>query len=682
MKSSPQDPIQRPRGRRNPLLRSDFSGSGKTGRREQVAAEGQEGAKSRVRPRPPLSKTRQHGAAPENAFTVAPESAQDVSTARSVPNNGGSGAAETQTKKLILQRGPRAELLPAAIDQLWQANPLQKLLPIDWGAITQALSTLSARSMANPLHTTTVATNLSLKLWRESAETWISAASGWWGLAPQSQEKGPRTESDRRFDAPEWEQHPFFRLLKQSYLAISDQLLEEAGRDTLDPAERLRLMFHVRQLVDATSPTLFLPTNPAALRRAFETGGGSVADGVRHLIADLREGRLSMTDTEAFAPGKNLALTEGKVIYRNRLIELIQYAPLTNQTYAVPLLFIPPWINKFYILDLQPKNSLVRFLLDQGFSVFMISWKNPDASMEDITFDDYMTDGPLAASNVVREITGAEHLNPIGYCIGGTLLAMTLAYLAASRDDRFGPATFMVSLQDFSEVGDTAVFMDEPQIEFMERRMLERGYLDSSDMANMFNLLRSNDLIWNTVINNYLMGNKPPAFDLLYWNNDGTRMAQRAHSFYLHNTYLENNLIEPGKLSLLGQPIDLRRIRQDVYAIGAEKDHIVPWRSAWRIAQLTSAKTRFVLAASGHIAGMINPPSKGKGSHWTNETDGAAFETPEAWLAGAQKHDGSWWADWAKWLEARSGRKTTAMTVGSAAHPPIGDAPGTYVLEK
>ena len=297
--------------------------------------------------------------------------------------------------------------------------------------------------------------------------------------------------------------------------------------------------------------------------QAWETGGGSVADGLRNLLDDLRQGRLSMTDTAAFAPGKNLATTPGKVVYRNRLIELINYAPMTPQTYALPLLFIPPWINKFYVLDLQPKNSLVRFLLEEGFSVFMISWKNPDASMEAITFEDYMTDGPLAASDVVREITGAERINPVGYCIGGTLLAMTLAYLAARRDDRFGAATFMVSLLDFSEVGDTAVFIDEPQIAYMEQQMLERGYLDSRGMSDMFNLLRANDLIWNTVINNYLMGNKPPAFDLLYWNNDGTRMARAAHSFYVRNTYLENNLITPGKISLLGQEIDLRRIRQD-----------------------------------------------------------------------------------------------------------------------
>jgi polyhydroxyalkanoate synthase len=311
----------------------------------------------------------------------------------------------------------------------------------------------------------------------------------------------------------------------------------------------------------------------------------------------------------------------------------------------------------------------------------MISWKNPDASMEAITFEDYMTDGPLAASDVVREITGAERINPVGYCIGGTLLAMTLAYLAARRDERFGAATFMVSLLDFSEVGDTAVFIDEPQIAYMEQQMLERGYLDSRRMSDMFNLLRANDLIWNTVINNYLMGNKPPAFDLLYWNNDGTRMARAAHSFYVRNTYLENNLITPGKISLLGQEIDLRRIHQDIYAVGAEKDHIVPWRSAWRIAQLTSAQAHFVLAASGHIAGMINPPSKGKGGYWTNDILSAPA-TADAWLAGAQKHDGSWWTDLAGWLGTRSGERIPASPVGSAAHPPIGDAPGTYVLEK
>src|SRR6266852_4699899 len=301
--------------------------------------------------------------------------------------------------------------------------------------------------------------------------------------------------------------------------------------------------------------------------------------------------------------------------------------------------------------------------------------------MESISLEDYMTEGQLAAREIAREITGAQRVNPIGYCIGGTLLAATLAYLAVARDRRFGPATFMVSLLDFSEVGDTAVFMDEPQVAYVEQRMLERGYLDSRHMANMFNLLRANDLIWSTVVNNYLMGNRPPAFDLLYWNSDGTRMAPADHSFYLRNTYLENNFIKPGKVCLLDRSIDLSRIATEVYAVGAEKDHIVPWRSAWRIARVTRAQTRFVLAASGHIAGMINPPSRGKGGHWTNDTLPPPTTT-EDWLAGAEKHDGSWWSDWTKWRAARSGKRIQAPAVGSAAYPAVCDAPGSYVLEK
>jgi polyhydroxyalkanoate synthase len=575
---------------------------------------------------------------------------------------------------------PVATAAVAVIDLLWAAHPLSKLLPIDWGGISRALTEVSLRAIVDPAHALMAAADLSLRLSQETVETWIRIMLRWLEETPPGETLPSGGEADRRFDAPEWEQHPFFRLLKQGYLTIADWLLREAEAGDLRPADRQRLAFHLRQLVDATSPTLFLPTNPAALRKALETGGASVADGLRHLLADLRAGRLSITDTDAFAPGRNLALTPGKVVHRSRLIELIQYAPVTEQAHAAPLLFVPPWINKFYILDLQPKNSLVRFLLEQGFSVFMISWKNPDAGMESISFEDYMTEGPLAASEIAREITGAQRVNPIGYCIGGTLLAATLAYLAAARDRRFGPATFMVSLLDFSEVGDTAVFMDEPQVAYVEQQMLERGYLDSRHMANMFNLLRANDLIWSTVVNNYLMGNRPPAFDLLYWNSDGTRMARAAHSFYLRNTYLENNFIKPGKVSLLGRPIDLSRIAAELYAVGAEKDHIVPWRSAWRIARLTRAKTRFVLAASGHIAGMINPPAKGKGGYWTNDAD-TKPETAEEWLAGALRHEGSWWTDWTAWLAARSGQKRPAPAIGSAVHPPLCEAPGTYVLE-
>jgi polyhydroxyalkanoate synthase subunit PhaC len=344
------------------------------------------------------------------------------------------------------------------------------------------------------------------------------------------------------------------------------------------------------------------------------------------------------------------------------------------------LLILPPWINKYYIMDMQPKNSMVAFLVRQGFTVFMVSWKNPDAAMEDTAIEDYVDLGPLQASNVVREITDSETVNVMGYCIGGTLLSMTLALLAARGDRRFGSVTFMVSLQDFSRVGDTAVFMDDSSVDFVEQQMMERGYLDSREMANMFNLLRSNDLIWSNVVNNYLLGQKPPAFDLLYWNSDGTRMARAAHSWYLRNTYLENNLIVPGKIELLGEKLDLGSIRQDVYAVGAEKDHIVPWQAAWRVTQLVGGNVRFVLASSGHIAGIINPPG-GKGTYWVVEPP-ARFESSEAWRENAAKHDGSWWMDWSAWLSERSGGLGAPPGMGSATYLPLGSAPGSYVLER
>ena len=499
-------------------------------------------------------------------------------------------------------------------------------------------------------------------------------------MSGMSAEPGQRA-GDKRFEAPEWHTNPVYRTLKDMYLLASDFLLKQGEAEDLDPAERERLSFHLQQFVNATSPTLLLLSNPAAVRRMMETGGASLADGARNLMNDLKEGRLTMVDPTAFAPGRNLATTPGKVVFRNRLIELIQYTPQTEQTYAVPLLFIPPWINKYYILDMQPKNSFVRYLVEQGFSVFVISWKNPDAAMEELTFEDYMRDGLLAASEVAREITGSKTVNPIGYCIGGTLLVLTLAYLAAKGDQRFGTATFMVSMQDYAKVGETAIFMGEPAIDFIEQQMMERGYLDSREMANMFSLLRSNDLIWANVVNNYLMGNPPPAFDLLYWNSDGTRMARAAHSWYLRNTYVENNLIKPGHIVLMDEPIDLGRITQDIYAVGAENDHIVPWYAAWRITQLVGGKVRFVMASSGHIAGIINPVASKKGAYWVDET-GRPAATPEEWLERAERHEGSWWTDWIAWLGERSGEKVKAPAVGSKRHPPITDAPGTYVLEK
>ena len=569
-----------------------------------------------------------------------------------------------------------------AVDQLWNANPLRNVLPIDWAEITRALQTLWAREMSDPARAAQRAAEHSRRLFEATMEVWTDAAARFWGLPRQEEEK-EEGKPDKRFSAPEWEGNPYYQTLKETYLLASEYLLKEAEEtDGQDTEEQRRLKFHLKQFVDAMAPANFLLTNPAALRRIVETGGASLAEGTRNLLNDLKEGRLSMTDYTAFQPGENLAITPGKVVYRNELIELIQYEPKTEQTYEVPLLWIPPWINKYYILDLQPKNSFARYMVEQGFTLFTISWKNPDASMEDTSFEDYMTLGPLAAAEVVREITGSETVNPMGYCIGGTLLSMTLPYLEATGQNFFGPATFIVALQDFSEVGDTAVFIDEPQVDFIEQQMMERGYLDSRALSNMFNLLRSNDLIWSNVVNNYLLGQKPPAFDLLYWNSDGTRMAREAHSFYLRNTYRENNLVKPGKIKLKGRPIDLGRIEQEIYAVGAQRDHIVPWQSAWKICKLASGDARFVLTSSGHIAGIINPPSKGKGNFWVTDGLANSFSSAEGWFGNATKHDGSWWADWVEWLGARCGEKAQPPRMGSEKHPPIEDAPGSYVLEK
>ena len=563
-------------------------------------------------------------------------------------------------------------------DDALNANPLRQVIPVDWAEIARALRTVWLRAISRPERTMAAAADFNMRQGQATMDTWNEAWQRWCGLA----RPGPEASggADKRFAAPEWQDNPVYRTLKELYLLASDWLLCQASEaEDLCPAERQRLDFHLRQFVDAMSPTLLLVSNPVALRRVVETGGASLAAGMRNLMHDLKEGRLSMVDAEAFAPGRNLALSPGKVVYRNKLIELIQYEPKSETVHRVPLLILPPWINKYYLLDLQPKNSMVRHLVEQGFTVFMVSWRNPDASMEGTTIEDYVDLGPLAASDVVREITGSPTVNVMGYCIAGTLLAMTLAWLAAKGDDRFGAVTFMVSLQDFSKVGDTAVFLGEPTVDFIEQQMLERGYLDSRELSDMFSLLRSNDLIWANVVNNYLLGQKPPAFDLLYWNSDGTRMARAAHGWYLRNTYVENNLVQPGKVHLKGEALDLGRIRRDIYAVGAEKDHIVPWDAAFRITQLTGGKVHFVLASSGHIAGIINPPG-GKGTYWTNK-DGHA-DTPERWRAAAQRHDGSWWTDWFAWLAAHSGEKVEPPSMGSEAYPPLQDAPGSYVLEK
>ena len=568
-----------------------------------------------------------------------------------------------------------------SIDGMWNANPLREVVPVDWAEIVRSLRTVWIRSLSDPERAVASFGELNARLVQSAMEIWGEAARKWAGVAGADAPRGTAAAAgDKRFAAPEWQGNPLYRTLKEIYLLASDWLLKQDEFGDMDEAEQRRLQFHLRQFVDAMSPTLLLTSNPEVLRRAIETGGSSLADGARNLAQDLKQGRLSMADTTAFAPGENLAVTPGNVVHRNRLMELIQYEPQTTTVHKIPLLILPPWINKYYILDLQPKNSLIRYLVEQGFTVFVISWKNPDASMENTTIEDYMDLGPLEASDVIRDITGSDTVNVMGYCIGGTLLALVLAYLAAKQDRRFGSATFIVSLLDFSRVGDTAVFIGEESVDFIEEQMMERGYLGGREMSNMFNLLRSNDLIWANVINNYLLGQKPPAFDLLYWNADSTRMARAAHSWYLRNTYKENNLIQPGRITLKGEKIDLGRIVQPVYAVGAEKDHIVPWDAAWRITQLLGENVRFVLVSSGHIAGIINPPG-GKGTYWTTKSNKEAVSAEE-WRKTATRYDGSWWTDWAAWLAEHSGAKRKLPFHGGDSHPSLQRAPGSYVLEK
>jgi len=388
-----------------------------------------------------------------------------------------------------------------------------------------------------------------------------------------------------------------------------------------------------------------------------------------------------MTDETAFTLGQNIAVSPGKVVYQNDLMQLIQYAPSTEKVFKRPLLIVPPWINKFYILDLQPKNSFIKWAVDQGHTVFVVSWVNPDESLADKAFEDYMLEGPLAAMDAIRDATGEDRVNIIGYCIGGTLTASTLAYMAAQPEgapytaDRVASATFFTTMTDFSEPGELGVFIDEEQLDLLEEHMAEKGYLEGSYMSQVFNMMRDNDLIWSFVVNNYLLGREPMAFDLLYWNSDNTRMPAMMHGMYLRKMYLENRLVQPGGITLAGTPINLTKINTPVYMLSTHDDHIAPWKSTYAATQLYSGPVRFVLSASGHIAGVVNPPAANKYCHWIHAK---TPKDPDAWFNAATRHEGSWWPDWQKWIAKKSGAKVAARTPGDGKLKAIEDAPGSY----
>lgn len=518
------------------------------------------------------------------------------------------------------------------------------------------------------------------QLWQGYAALWQDTALRLCGQAPPpAVQPGPR---DRRFKGKGWEENLFFDALRQTYQLTAEQWLKGVHEVTeeLDHDERVKVEFYARQLMDALAPSNFATTNPEVIEATVRTGGANLLQGMANLMDDMARGegllRIKQSDSTGLELGKNIAVTPGNVIYQNELMQLIQYAPATETVDRRPLLIVPPWINKFYILDLTPQRSFIRWAVEQGITVFVISWVNPDERYAEVAFDDYLTQGTLKAMEVVEEVTGEASLNTIGYCIGGTLLACTLAHQAARGDERVLSATFFTTLLDFSEVGPLEVFIDEEQIRYMEQHMAQRGYLEGTHLANAFNFLQSADLIWGFVINNYLLGRNPQAFDLLYWNSDSTRMPRRMQSFYLRNMYLENRLAKPGGISLAGEAIDLGKVRIPTFFVATEKDHIAPWQSSYRGAHLLGRRPRFILGGSGHIAGVINPADSVKYGYWSY---GHLPRDPDRWLASASHHPGSWWPEWRTWLKRHAGGQMPAREPGGGRFPPLEEAPGSYV---
>jgi len=552
-----------------------------------------------------------------------------------------------------------------------QAQSLSAAMRDEMG-IAKAYMDLYAKMASDPA----LVASMSVNLWVDYARLWQSSWMKMFGLA--SAPVAVPSKSDSRFKDEDWSANFLFDLIKQSYLISARHIQNAVAQVEGLPADsEKKVAFFTRQYVDALSPTNFLLTNPQVLRETVASGGQNLVRGLNNLLADIEKGggqlQISMTDEKAFKLGENVATTPGSVVFENDLMQLIQYKPMTAEVLKRPLIIVPPWINKYYILDLREKNSFIRWAVSQGHTVFVVSWVNPDAKLAQKGFDDYMREGPLAALDAVEKATGEREVNFIGYCLGGTLLGATLAYLAAKKDDRVKSATFFVSLLDFSQPGELGVFIDEAQVENLEKKMNQRGYLEGSEMASTFNMLRSNDLVWSFVVNNYLMGKDPFPFDLLYWNADSTRMPARMHSFYLRNMYIKNLMGVPGGITLTGVPIDLSKVKIPSYFISTVEDHIAPWKTTYKGAKYLRGPVRFVLGGSGHIAGIVNPPSAKKYHFWTND---ALPETAEKWFETATQKPGSWWEDWQAWIEKENAdaARVPARIPTKAIEP----APGRY----
>lgn len=518
-----------------------------------------------------------------------------------------------------------------------------------------------------------------INFWGKSLKHYVEAQQ----ILARGELKAPPdpTPKDRRFANPLWESHPFFNYIKQQYLMNAEAVTQAiSGLETLDPADKKRAEYFSRQIVDMFAPTNFLATNPDALERAVATDGESLVLGLENLVRDVEahDGDVAVTlaDPEAFRVGYNIATAKGSVVFRNRMLELIQYAPTTETVHATPLLIFPPWINKFYIMDLKPQNSLIRWIVDQGFTLFVVSWVNPDASYAEVGMDDYIREGYLAAMAAVRQITGEPQINAVGYCIAGTTLSATLAHLERAGDHTVKAATLFTTLTDFSDQGEVGVFLNDDFVDGIERQVAVDGVLDKSFMSRTFSFLRSNDLIYQPAIRSYMLGEAPPAFDLLFWNGDGTNLPARMAVEYLRKL-CQNDDLAQGRFEVFGKPVSLADIKQPLFAVACETDHIAAWKGSFNgVRQFGSTDKTFVLSQSGHVAGIINPPGKGKYGHYTSS---APLERPEDWLAQASFTMESWWPRWGEWLSAQSGAQVPARTPGDSGLPVLVDAPGTYV---
>ncbi len=568
----------------------------------------------------------------------------------------------------------RSQKLLQEFAERYKADSTQ---PIDPLGLTQTFMDFTAKMLADPNRLV----QAQMELWQQYLKLWEVTAQRMMG-----QKVEPLAEpakGDKRFNDPAWKDEVVFDYLKQSYL-LTARWLQGTVKEVegVDDKTAKKVDFYTRQFIDAVSPSNFALTNPQVVKATVESKGENLLKGLQNLLGDLERGKgklaIRQTDMDAFKVGQNVATSPGKVVYQNELMQLIQYAPATAEVYAMPLLIVPPWINKFYILDLKPENSFIKWAAEQGYTVFVISWVNPDERLSKLVFEDYMKLGPLSALSAIEQATGQRQVSAIGYCIGGTLMAATLSYMAARGDDRIAACTFFTAQVDFTEPGELGVFIDEDQLASIEEMMSKKGYLEGSEMATTFNLLRANDLIWSFVVNNYLMGKDPFPFDLLYWNADATRMPAAMHSYYLRNMYQNNLLSRPGGIVIDNTPIDLGKITIPVYIQAGKEDHIAPARSVYKATQIYSGPIRFMLAGSGHIAGVVNPPRAKKYQHWLNET---AKNPPTLveWQAGAKEFPGSWWNDWDKWLSEKSGPKVPARVPGEGALPAIEDAPGSYV---